>query len=425
MRLKDGIHGYWQRQELAFSQDSSPWKYEFLNPAHSRLLKYLVSRDGSKDELSESFAISIGLSSEDSQIVKDAVEFLLDKGLIEDDRPTYPIRIWGERERFWPRSISLELNEQCNLHCSHCYRDAGTETRNFLKAQILDEILGLSGIVRMIELTGGEPTLHPNFSSFVDTLSPHFELRLLSNATLLARIPTKTLTSFSIVSLSMYGYDEQSFYSITGSRGFSNFEDGVRLLTSLGISIQLTIVANRIVLDSAEQYVQKMADMGIAKFALGALSEVGRAARDPSSLWLLSVEDRKRLVYKFNKACITIPGAPPAPEINSSFYYNIDHEDSFRMACQAGLDSIVVSPQGNIRPCQLFPVEFYNTNYPLSFSAWKERVSSGLPFSFIHSDELASFMKYREGSLGSICSQGFVSITNTKGGENNEQERDN
>jgi radical SAM protein with 4Fe4S-binding SPASM domain len=68
-----------------------------------------------------------------------------------------------------PPLIWLELTRRCNLSCDHCYISGGNARENELSgaqfAQIIDE-LGDMGIWA-VAFTGGEPTLHPDFSALV------------------------------------------------------------------------------------------------------------------------------------------------------------------------------------------------------------------------------------------------------------------
>ena len=63
--------------------------------------------------------------------------------------------------------VWLELTTRCNLHCRHCYADAGpaapAQGRMALDdwRAAIDEALDLG--VRAVQFIGGEPTLHPHF----------------------------------------------------------------------------------------------------------------------------------------------------------------------------------------------------------------------------------------------------------------------
>jgi radical SAM protein with 4Fe4S-binding SPASM domain len=68
-----------------------------------------------------------------------------------------------------PPLVWLELTRRCNLTCPHCYIEGGEARANEMPAsefyRLLDEFaeMGVWGVA----LTGGEPTLHPEFGNLV------------------------------------------------------------------------------------------------------------------------------------------------------------------------------------------------------------------------------------------------------------------
>jgi radical SAM protein with 4Fe4S-binding SPASM domain len=68
-----------------------------------------------------------------------------------------------------PLLVWLEITRQCNLSCPHCYIDAGSPRQNEMTtAEILRLIEDMAQMgVWAVTFTGGEPTMHPDFSKFV------------------------------------------------------------------------------------------------------------------------------------------------------------------------------------------------------------------------------------------------------------------
>lgn len=89
----------------------------------------------------------------------------------------------------------IELTRYCNLKCIHCYSKCDSNERNFISLQdfqvAIDNLEDIG--CRRVQLTGGEPLLHPNFYDFVHILSKrNFEVEIFTNATLF----TKSLLNF-------------------------------------------------------------------------------------------------------------------------------------------------------------------------------------------------------------------------------------
>ena len=96
-----------------------------------------------------------------------------------------PPQVAGDFNCYYPAGIQVELTNACNLHCSYCYRDAGSQTHpDILPTDKLLRILRefADKGLRSIELTGGEPLLHPDFLKFAHFCGDSFALiGLLTN----------------------------------------------------------------------------------------------------------------------------------------------------------------------------------------------------------------------------------------------------
>lgn len=78
---------------------------------------------------------------------------------------------------YGPRRLSIELTNICNLHCSYCLRDEDAlynSRPSFLSLDLLQKIFSegrrVMGVTN-VGFTGGEPTLHPQFDSVLDSVA--------------------------------------------------------------------------------------------------------------------------------------------------------------------------------------------------------------------------------------------------------------
>ena len=90
------------------------------------------------------------------------------------------------RADFSPSAIQLELTDRCNLKCVYCYQESSPTRSNFMEDPV-GILAYLKTIhVRVIELTGGEPLMHPQFLPALRYACENFQIvGLITNGTLL------------------------------------------------------------------------------------------------------------------------------------------------------------------------------------------------------------------------------------------------
>lgn len=122
------------------------------------------------------------------------------------------------------RKLRISLTEACQMRCFYCMPGPGqvVKERGFLGAE------GYAGIVRAlvpaglrsVRLTGGEPTLRPDFPEIVMAIGaiPGVELSLTTNGLLLARhFSLLRKAGVRSVNISLDSLDPAVFHAISGS----------------------------------------------------------------------------------------------------------------------------------------------------------------------------------------------------------------
>ena len=88
------------------------------------------------------------------------------------------IKIFGDKNSITPQICSIELTDSCNLECNYCYGEFKRGKGNFWNIEdirlLFDDLIEMGVIV--IELTGGEPVLHPNFNEILKMALQKFEV---------------------------------------------------------------------------------------------------------------------------------------------------------------------------------------------------------------------------------------------------------
>lgn len=66
----------------------------------------------------------------------------------------------------------VEINEHCNLNCPICYAESGTHLTGHRSLEavcrMLDTVVANEGEADVVQISGGEPTLHPQFFEILD-----------------------------------------------------------------------------------------------------------------------------------------------------------------------------------------------------------------------------------------------------------------
>ena len=118
----------------------------------------------------------------------------------------------------YPRDCYLILTDHCNMRCRHCYGRYGINapSRELSGAEWINIIKELSrNNVFFVNISGGEPTLHPDFCEILTEINNEGMLYLLTTNGLFSE---KTLNSIIQskncclgVKISLDGIDEESF----------------------------------------------------------------------------------------------------------------------------------------------------------------------------------------------------------------------
>lgn len=164
-----------------------------------------------------------------------------------------------------PISGTFELTPRCNFNCKMCYvhlkeKDIsrfGNELSAKEWLRIAKEAKE-AGTVWLC-ITGGEPTLHPEFKTIWTELSKMgFYLTLQTNASTITGGIAELLEKYPPrrVKITLYGTNNDVYRDVCGvENGFSRVNDGIHTLMSLGIPVELVST----VIQQNEEDAQNMA----------------------------------------------------------------------------------------------------------------------------------------------------------------------
>ena len=194
--------------------------------------------------------------------------------------------------------VTLELVGPCNLRCSYCLR---SESMLYGKAAFLsrERVLKiLTAIQRQwapfsISLTGGEPTLHPEFGGIVaDIARLGLPMRLVTNGSRFDRVADDLLGlrgNLRGVAFSLDGADREAHDRWRGAGSFDRVMKAMMTARVKGLPFQVNVVLRRDTLPAMQPIVLLAARLGATGVDFGAL--LPTTHRDFKTLSLSKAEE--------------------------------------------------------------------------------------------------------------------------------------
>ncbi len=141
----------------------------------------------------------------------------------------------------------IELTNQCNMQCIHCYDEACIYNRNELSLEdfkyVIDELYNFG--IQSIQLIGGEPLIVKDFKRMLSYASKKMrQVSVFTNASLITEDVCELFASLNTsVAVSVYSYNEKDHDYVTKINGsFIATTKGLKLLSSYGIKYRVANV---------------------------------------------------------------------------------------------------------------------------------------------------------------------------------------
>lgn len=262
-----------------------------------------------------------------------------------------------------PLVAQIELTEKCNNSCLHCYnfwRDKQTKIsvgKDLSEADARRVIAALSECeVFHVVLTGGEPFLNRAALRAIleETRNAGITVSLNSTLSCLLRRDLDYLDRAKIagVLVSILGSTAEKHDAIAQRRGaFAGTMRGIAMLQAASITLNVNMVVSKKNLDDIGSVARLVKSIGINGFYATRAGCPGNCA-DFSDLGLTQKE--------FNSYLETLAAASEKEHLKSGFLEsyplcgmdNLDRYTRFLgRRCLAGITSMTIAPDGNVRPC--------------------------------------------------------------------------
>jgi radical SAM protein with 4Fe4S-binding SPASM domain len=320
------------------------------------LLDYLARADGtkSKGELDALFIEQYGPLF--GPLLADRCWVFIEshRGQLFDIEPAaralaQPVRITGSESAFFPTHATLEIIETCNMTCEHCYYSSSPQLKGRMglgEAKQMMDRLAAHG-VRVVELTGGECTIHPDFLEILDYACQRFDLvavltngyRLGTNARLREGICAKTNLMVQI-SLDAVGPRHDAFRK--HPRAYEAAIAAIRHVVSAGLICR---VASSIVeenLDQVDDLYEVVRALGVEKHTFAAVAPHGRGCNTTEGV--AAAELTRQLSARLAKYSRD-PRLRDTPVQSEHGAGELPHN------CGAGSRTFAIDQKGDVRAC--------------------------------------------------------------------------
>ncbi|NPA90847.1 MAG: radical SAM protein [Chloroflexi bacterium] len=260
-----------------------------------------------------------------------------------------PLRVTGSREYVVPMHVALELTYSCNLYCRHCYAMSSSAHKYMMPLEKVLEVFEKISAwgVRVIELTGGEPTIHPKFPEILEASLRYFDLTgIITNGLRVTPRMVEVLKKAPqrfMVQIDLDGSSEEYVDWFRGKKGtFRKEIEAIQKVTELGVLVRVAMIVTPQNLDQVEKTAELAKRLGAASFGVSPVVPQGRA-QDESLLLSPSEYEQFLEIWEDLK------------RKHPHFVFQLEefsHQTS-QGNCGAGSRTVSITPYGDIKICQM------------------------------------------------------------------------
>lgn len=264
-----------------------------------------------------------------------------------------------EERTIYPKVVSLELTNRCNIKCLHCYGDFGKIERCDMSLNDIKKVLFQFNElgVHTIELTGGELTVHPQLKEILlYALELNFEqIAFLTNGIALsdeiADIIINNKLRF-VVQIDIHSLDDDYLHWFTKApKTLEKIKRNIIKIAEAHVKMRTATVITHRNLHEIETIADWVHSLEIKHFGVSPVLSLGRAMGADKDLYL-SPEDmlvlEGKLVLINNKY--------------ENFLGLIDSNRSESKNCGALTSHCVITAQGDVKICTMDNLTYFNSS---------------------------------------------------------------
>jgi len=262
--------------------------------------------------------------------------------------------------------IQWHITHKCNLRCKHCYQEEYcsdlTEEKLQMVISRIVEYLAQTDSVGHINLTGGEPLVHPFFWKVVQWIREESRIKsfgLLTNGTLLQRDTAALLSKekkLSFVQVSIDG-DQGTHDAIRGEGNLALTEGAIKELHRKKIQTMVSFTAGKENYQDLEAVVNRCKKQKVDRFWTDRVVPIGNAGKneaDPAEQ-LLNQEEFTQYIqklYGLYEREKKNPFSHLTVHANRALQFMGNSNELGGYHCGAGKNLLVIIANGDLMPCR-------------------------------------------------------------------------
>lgn len=248
-----------------------------------------------------------------------------------------------------PVALVWEITNQCNLKCPHCRAYMENPERNTeVEKAVLDNII--ENRILSVNLSGGEPLIHPNISRIVKMLSEQrIDVGISTNGWFYKDYAEQLYEAgLSFVQISIDG-PRDVHDSFRGRQGaYDRAVQSIKTAIAMGHYVQMNVTLTAYNLSYVRDNIQLAESLGVNRVFFRRVVSAGLSKTN------LDVVPNKQ---KYFEALKVILNYKPVTDLLISVDDPIirvlrptdAHEET--LSCSAGITSLGIDSKGNIYPC--------------------------------------------------------------------------
>ena len=253
--------------------------------------------------------------------------------------------------------LQWHITHRCNLRCRHCYQDnyscEMSREKLFSSLERYERFLQAERLSAQINLTGGEPLLHPDFFLLAEEIRRHgHRLAVLTNGTTVDAETARHLALLKpeFVQISLDG-TEPVHDRIRGEGSFRRALEGIDRLKRCRVPVQVSFTAQRLNRRSLPALALVCRAHGVDKLWFDRVVIPAEEDRDERSL---TGEDFRRLV----RTAHLLERFTPVKCVRALQFRDVSSSGCYH--CDAGGNLLILLADGTLMPCRRLPYTIGN-----------------------------------------------------------------